>query len=279
MIIRRRARWIPEPTIVKRQYDGRVMHDGRMTNVLPPPPRAVEIKRRSGRALLGMRVLFLPYMLASLFLLLLVPVRLYVHSFGTPVTAVVDRIEPRTSKKGGHWYDVNLHYDFDGRRIAEDHDTFSTEVGQQTRVGDAINGRAVSVLGHVFMLRRAADVRSSTILFLVVGIFCNGLMSVFYYLAWVLPIRRRWLAKYGEEARGKVTGRKAFYGRGAAYTVRYSFRTADGRQINAKSGVSAEGFRAARLDGAVTVLYDPRRPRHSLPYEFSDFIVTGPAMR
>src|SRR6516162_795572 len=40
MIIRRRARWIPEPTIVKRQYDGRVMHDGRMTNVLPPPPRA-----------------------------------------------------------------------------------------------------------------------------------------------------------------------------------------------------------------------------------------------
>jgi hypothetical protein len=255
------------------------MRDGRTTNVLPPPPRAVAINRRSGRALLAVRLLFLPYMLASLFLLLLVPARLYVHSFGTPVTAVVDRIEPRTTKKGGHWYDVNLHYDFDGRRITEDHDTFSNEVGQRTRVGDAIDGRAVSVFGHVFMLRRAGDVRSTTILFLVVGIFCNGLMSIFYYLAWVLPIRRRWLAKYGQEARGRVTGRKVFYGRSAAYTVRYTFHTADGRQIDAKSGVSAEGFKAARLDGAVTVLYNPRRPRHSLPYEFSDLIVTGPAMR
>jgi hypothetical protein len=254
-----------------------VMHDHSPPAVLPPPPRAVEITSRNGCGLAAIRLLFLPHMLAALFLLLLVPARLYVHWFGTPVAAVVDRIQSRTTRKGGHWFDVDLHYDFRGQRFVEEHQTFSTEVGRQTHVGDALDGRAVTVLGHTFMLRRAADVRSTTILFAVVGVFANGLMSIFYYIAWILPIRRRWLAMFGQEARGKVTARKAFYGRTAAYAVSYTFHTADGRQIKAKSSATAAGYSAARIDGDVTVLYNPRRPKHSLAYECSEFIVTGPA--
>jgi hypothetical protein len=200
------------------------------------------------------------------FLLLVVPTRVYVHYWGTPVTATVDSVEARWSKKGGDYYWISYHYMLNARRYD---DTESRNV--RPVVGETFAGRAAAFGGRGTMY--SPTLRAKEILPLVgAAIFWNGVLSVFLYMAWVVPVRQRWLARHGEATPGAITGKDVCRGRGTTYTVSYAFEV-DGTDYRGKCEVTSAAYQLAREGMAVTVLFDRSRPKRSLPYELSDFVV------
>jgi hypothetical protein len=239
----------------------------------PSPPRAVRRKVGGGCALGFGRLFILPHMIIGIGSLLTVPTRCYVYNFGTHVQATIHKLERRTSRKGGDYYVVGFDYTLGWRRYAEEYESLSVAEGAHTRVGDKLDGRAAALLGHALFLRTSLDIRSDLLGLGTWSLLWNGFVWTVMYIIWVVPIRGRLLAKNGPAAPGVITSRKEKRGRGSTYTLFYTFRTAAGHLVRAKSDVRLEGYRAAYEGAPVTVIYDPRKPTRSLPYEFSDFIV------
>jgi hypothetical protein len=233
----------------------------------PPPPRMVSRKSGTGCIIWFLRLFIVPHMVAGVFFILAVPTHLYVHYLGTPVTATIDRIEPRTSKKSGDYYWVTYHYMLDGRR-------FSDGESRQVRpaVGDTFGGRAAAFAGHGMILAPEFSVVRDVLPLLGAAIFWNGVLSMFLYVLWVVPIRQHWLARHGEATLGTITGKVVHRGKSTTYTVSYQFDV-DGKDYRGKCDVDSAAYDLAREGMPVTVLYDPSRPKRSLPYEVCDFVV------
>jgi hypothetical protein len=245
----------------------------------PAPPRAVRRKTGTAAGIGCLRVFMLPHLLVGLFLLFAVPARLYVYHFGAPVTAIVDRVESRTSRKHGDYYLVQYHYLLDGRRF-DDSKSPSARTGRPPpRVGDTFAGRAAALLGHALFLPASLNIVGDITPLAIAAVIWNGFIGVWLYIAWILPLCQRWLATTGEAAIGTITHWQANRRNRTtqSYTVSYSFTTPDGRSHDARCRVSG---RDRPAEGAtITVLYAPRRPRWNLPYECSDFVVMEAAMR
>lgn len=103
--------------------------------------------------------------------------------------------------------------------------------------------------------------------------------SLFQYVVWVVPLRQQWIAVNGLVTSGRVTGRRTVSGKGANYYITYAFTTPDDRLIECESEVASDAYERSFVGALATILYDPLRPRRSLPYEYSDFIVSEAAMR
>jgi hypothetical protein len=214
------------------------------------------------------RLFILPHTIMGVFLLLLIPVRLYVHYWGTPVTATIDTFEARPSKKGGDYYYIHYHYVLNGRR----HEGTETR-NLRPAVGQTFAGRAAELNGHATI--DPPTLRAGDILPLVgIAIFWNGVLWAFLYIAWVAPIRQRRLARYGEATGGVVTGKQARRGKGTTYSVSYEFEV-DGHKLRGKFDVTSAAYGRAHQGMPITVLFDPSRPKRSLPHELSDFLVSG----
>ena len=235
---------------------------------LPPPPRMVRRKFGTGCGVWFLRLFILPHTIVGGFLLLTVPTRLYVHYLGTAVNATIDAVEPRTSRKGGDYYLVTYHYLLNGRRYD----------GSESRtvrpvVGETFAGRAAAFAGHDVFRPARFSAPSDLLPLLGAAIFWNGVVSVFLYIAWVVPFRDRWLARHGEATLGAITGKEMHRGKGTTYSVSYEFEV-DGQDYRGKGKVDFAAYDLTREGMPVTVLFDPSRPKRSLPYELSDFVVS-----
>jgi len=247
------------------------------TAQFPSPPRVVRRKAGTGCALMFPRLFMLPHVIVGIVTLLAVPTRWYVYHHGAHVQAIIHKLERRTSRKGGDFYVVGWHYQFDGREYSEEYESMAESEGSHANIGDQIDGRAAAILGHAMFLRTSLDIRDDVMRLGVWSLIWNCFMLAAVYVIWVVPIRWRLLAKNGLTSSGRITGRQERKGRGSTYTLFYTFETINGHTIEARSTVSHEGYRAAFEGAPVTVIYDPRRPKRSLPYEFSDFIVSPAA--
>jgi hypothetical protein len=87
------------------------------------------------------------------------------------------------------------------------------------------------------------------------------------------PARARRLVREGTLAVGTLIDSRCFTGKGATNYLRYQFKTADGGVLTKIISVSRAAYEAARMGMAVTVLYDPMRPKRSLAYEYCDYEV------
>jgi hypothetical protein len=205
--------------------------------------------------------------------LLAVPMRWYVYHHGTHVQARIHKLEPRTSKKGGDYYVVGFDYELNRRRYSEEFDSLSAAERMRTKIGDTIDGRAAAVFGHALFLKSSLDINDDVLRLGLFSLFWNGIMSAFVYMLWIHPIRQRLLVRNGDTAPGTITRRTETRGKGTTYTLCYTFRTRFGEVIETKSNVSQAGYHAAFEGAPVTVIYNPSRPKRSVPYEYSDFLV------
>jgi hypothetical protein len=248
--------------------------------LFPPPPRRVRRKSwDSGCTVAFLRLFVLPHMIIGVLLLLSVPQHFYVWHFGTSVTATVDRLDTRPGKKGGTNYYLYFHYQLDGRRYDESDGT-DADIYRSTHVGEQFPGVATAILGKSLFLSSAKSIGAETGVVLITALFWNGVVSIFAYLFWFVPLRQRWTVKYGEAAVGQIEGTSTRRARnGLWYYVTHRFTTPDNRTLTGKSRVSKDVYTSAVVGTPLIVLYNPRRPKWNLAYEYCDFVVAEPAMR
>ena len=118
---------------------------------------------------------------------------------------------------------------------------------------------------------------------LLLVLFWNGILSMFVWMAWIAPWRKRQLLIHGAAtggqiiAKDRVTGGKG----GPRYQVQYAYfvpqeETAGlapmGLPCNGQMEVPVNDFTAADIGQSVTVIYDPRKPKRSLVYEFAEYV-------
>jgi hypothetical protein len=240
--------------------------------IVPPPPRIVKRRISGGCGLAIMRLFILPHTVAGLFLLLSVPAHLYVHLFGTPVVAVVDRSEISASKKGHRSYEIYFHYTVDGHRF---HDQTSAGIDEPQRAvaGFTFDGLASQFAEHAMFIPHDKSLVGDVLPLLLAALLWNGILSLFLYAVWINPIRQRWLFKYGQAATGAVTGHREIRGKGTRHVVEYEFTTLNGSRVKGKGDVPKRTYDQIADGSPVAVLYIARRPGWNQLYAHGDFLV------
>jgi hypothetical protein len=94
-----------------------------------------------------------------------------------------------------------------------------------------------------------------------------GLVAELWIGAWL----RRRLYRFGEVAPGRIVGMRITKGKNKTHYLKYLFHSLDGKPASGEVAVSISDFTTARVEQAVTVLYNPRRPKRSLIYDFGDY--------
>ena len=64
-----------------------------------------------------------------------------------------------------------------------------------------------------------------------------------------------------------MTGKRIQPGKSKTYHISYTFDTRDGMEVNAEMKVDQPAYDFAKGGDAVTVLYDPARPKRSAIYK------------
>jgi hypothetical protein len=257
------------------------------TELTSPPPRRVGYRggAKMGCGLWFIRLFILPHTLVGIGLLCAAcwytGMYAAVSLLGEICDGKIVKKETRKHKSGQTHY---AHYVFtsDGNEYAGE--VSVNEAGfAQINEGDAITVHALSawpnqchwprVPGHSPLLT-IGGVWAATL-------FWNGILSVFFWGAYLRPLRNRWLIRYGEPTQGIVREVKAYQGKGAAsYRITYEYATPprDGaesqlhtRKITSTSKEAAN----ARAGELVTVLYYPQKPWRSLVYPYSEYRATG----
>jgi len=241
---------------------------------LPPPPRTVHRKLGSGCGINFLRLFILPHTLIGIALLVAIPINLYIQTCGRPVTATVDKLDTHKSSKGKIYYRVHYHFTLDARRY-DSQDSVPLDTWNRTHAGDAIAGRAASVFGHALFFSAGPFGGPSVLVLTGFALFWNSIVGVFFYIAWIAPIRQRLLVKYGAAAPGVVTGKHVIRGKNTRYKISYTFASRNFGKQSGSCTVSRSMYDAAQADAPCTILYNSEKPRRNLAYEFCDYRVTS----
>ena len=239
----------------------------------PPPPRRVRRSVSSGCSLAFLRLFVLPHTLIGIGILA-GPAQLYTYYFGKPVTAVVDRSELRRGKKNNTTYHLTFyHYTIDGVRV----DAQMTSPPKKN-AGETFEGRAVRILQLGEFIPVPSPIWRTSLFFMCIALFWNGILSLFLYGAWIVPIQQRRLARYGEVAIGTVTLCERKRSKGASNWLHYAFQTPEQLRYSGKATATRTQCESIPVGAPITVFYKARNPTDNLAYEVSDFIVSDDSM-
>jgi hypothetical protein len=238
---------------------------------LPGPPRSVRLRNRS--AVVGIwfaRVFALPHTAVGLGLTAFTAVSLYATVLGQDVEAVV-KAGHTSRSKGSTRYQFDLEYEADGERhttsVGASKDDYAALISADGSPNKATTRtvRRLSVLGYEHSHADGAD--SMGLLCLgPFALFWNALVATFLYAVWVRPIRERLLIRHGAQVRGKVVSATEVRGKGTTYRLTFEFL--DDLSLSSL-GPGSE----------LRVIYDPRRPRRAIAYDFSNYRVEGDEFR
>ena len=109
----------------------------------------------------------------------------------------------------------------------------------------------------------------------IVALFVNSILSVFIYGIWIVPLRNRWIVSIGHPAMGVVTGRRTKSGKGTTYIVFYTFSTIDGANVRGKGVVTNLAYEMLVEGSPIAVLYDPKKPKRNLPYDYCEYTIVN----
>jgi hypothetical protein len=239
---------------------------------LPPAPRSVHRKRGSGCGVNFLRLFILPHTLVGVGLIVAIPVTAYIRNCGQPVTATVDKLDTHRSSKGKISYYVDYHFTLDDRRYDE-RDSVPLDTYAYTHRGDQIAGRAGLVFNHALFFGPGAFGGPGVLALMGFALFWNGIVGIFFYTAWIAPIRQRLLVKHGAVAAGVVSGKEIIRGKGTRYKISYTFTPRNFDDQTGSCIVSRSVYDDTEPDAPCTILYDQNKPRRNLAYEFCDFRV------
>jgi hypothetical protein len=238
----------------------------------PPAPRDIHRNSASGSSGAGGRLGILPHVCAGIVVFLILVWEIVVLLLGASFPAKVTKHHTAHSSKGGTTYIIDYSY---GDRFT-DHQEVNYAEYQRLKIGMPLAVKAFTVSSHSFSL--LSDPLAPTLrqlgFFALFNCIWNGIMSVFVWNFYVLPWRRKWLARNGEPIMGRVTSKVSLPGKnGKTYTVKYSYVSSDGLARLGEMTVEAEAYKRARSGQDVIVLHDSMKPGHSAVYEFGEYRV------
>lgn len=236
----------------------------------PPAPRDIRRKTAPGCTLTGIRLFILPHMCVGVGMLLFLAWELSVLLFGTSSTGNVTGRHTKPSSKGGPTRFIDYAY---GNRIA-DHQQVAFNDYQRLATGSPVKVRSLTIAGHSFSLLidpLAPTLRDIGFLAFF-SCFWNGVVCIFVWTLYVLPWRRKWLARNGEPVVGRVTSKVSLPGKnGKTYSVKYDYASSDGLARSGEMPIEPIAYEETREGQNVIVLYDPMKPNHSVVYEFGEY--------
>jgi hypothetical protein len=236
---------------------------------LPPPPRRV---RRRWWGIADWYVHFVISLfiavcvLAGIAATLWLPMRLIVTAFGTPIVAVEGSTGAGADLKGGGDHAA------DYRCGDQTYFAVSSE-SRQARAMRFGNWSMCVVQGEDVSL---AKLTGLTVLMVAI---LDGVVALCLWAALLPRLAQRRLVRNGAPCGGTLTSAQiGGTGRGNIFFVAYRFTTLEGVEMTNEHNVVARALRAARAGTtAVTVLYDPRRPKLSVAYEYGSYRVVPQA--
>jgi hypothetical protein len=253
---------------------------------LPPAPR--RLLRRpdvgSGQAVGRwiIRLFILPHCIVGIGLIcvtLLLPVILI---FGDDVPGVVTSLNTSRGKRGALNYHVHYSYAVGGANYS-DSDSVKSDEYNSTRVGQPCTVRVLASLPWALPQRQSSKNPWLMLpLFLVAALFWNAILCVFLWVAWIGPWQIRRLLKYGVPVAGQVKSKTQTRGSKGSmiYQIEYVYQPtvddqpgdASNQLLNKKMTISAKDFISAQQEQVVTVLFDPKKPKRSIVYDFADYV-------
>ncbi len=251
---------------------------------LPPAPRhlcrrpGVGIGPAVGRWVI--RIFIFPHCVIGAVLILAalyIPVLL---TFGEDVPGAITKLDSSSSRKGKSHHVYYL-YTVDGINYTGN-DTVGADEYATTKVGQPCIVRVIPALPKIQPQRitsRSPWMEAAK--FFLMALVWNGLLSLFVWLAWIAPWRIRRLLKWGVPVAGQIALKRQIKGSkgGMAYQVDYVFMpSADdqpdesaNRLTTGKMTISVKDYNAAEQGQVVTVLYDQRKPKRSIVYDFAEY--------
>jgi hypothetical protein len=117
--------------------------------------------------------------------------------------------------------------------------------------------------------------------YLLGALVWNSILALFVWIAWIAPWRTRRVLKYGVPVAGQITSKTQIRGSkgGMSYQVKYVYQPTledqkgevSNQLVDGQSYISAKDYTSATVGQIVTVLFDPRKPKRSLIYDFADY--------
>jgi hypothetical protein len=218
-------------------------------------------------------------MIVGLGFLLAMPLSVVWAAFGTDHQARVERTWTTRRSKGGYTYRVAYAYPL-GPGGAVRHDeavvsarTYRTLTAHRPKGGPPATLRVRSIgsappLMYDGVIEAGGSPWSKVGMVWFFATFWNGVLSVFVYILYLAPRRVRRLYRSGIPVAGRIVSKRDWRGgKSTAYYVRYAFENPDAGPCEREMNVSPRSYQLATPGDAVTILYDPRKPKRSVIYE------------
>jgi hypothetical protein len=241
--------------------------------VFPPPPREIRRKLGRGCATSFTQLFILPHILIGIGSIVFLIGDAGLLAFGTSTPATVTKREMQTSRKGHTSYYVDYTYLADGKSYTERIGVSAERYGQLSPGATlAVKSFHIGNLGTSVVVDPIGVALKSLGMLFVWSAFWNGIVSIFFWQLYVLPLRRRWLAKNGQAIWGKIVWKDTRSVKGGkTYYLRYAYYFASGIHNTSEFAVSRREYDGAEIDQKVLVLYSPQKPKLSILYGFGDY--------
>jgi hypothetical protein len=240
------------------------------------PRKVVAVSWTSSLGIGCLRLFILPFILVGFGLLLAVVGTVSLATFHAETRGVVTHKETEDDEDGPS-YRIAYRYDVGGREYHA-RDTIPADAYVAITEGADV---PVAYLPGFAGLYSIALPGGRTILqtlpFLVpFCAFWNGIVSVFVWLAYVAPVRQKWLYRWGAVTQGMIVRKQTSTSDDSTtYRLYYEFPDPEflGRTRHGNELMTEEQYLQAQEGDSLTILYNPRRPKQNTAYSYGGYRV------
>ena len=138
--------------------------------------------------------------------------------------------------------------------------------------GSTIQIRSVRIFGH--STSKLASDKSGVLSMMAVAIFVtiwDGLLLLHFCSLCLSPLIERRLLREGEAVMGRITDKTIPKKKSPVYGLAYVFTDMAGKARNDTMLVRRDGHELAQINDEVLAFYDPRKPKRSVLYAYSQY--------
>lgn len=252
--------------------------------LLRPTPRPIRRRVGKGCETGCLRLFILPHMCAGVFFIIMALHNSLVLIAGQTVQARV--LEHTTSHGKSTTYRIRSAYVWDGREY-ENQASVSSSQYYSLSDGDTVAIKLLPIVPrHGVLVAPGASYFTLFGLPWLMAVFWNGVLSLFVYAAYIVPIIHKRIVSRGVPTRGRIIDKRTVSGKSTSYYVKYEFEpgtslTGDSAwetrvsaaPLRREMSVSNMFWQQAGIGDEVTVLYIPNKPKMSLIYRFAEYEV------
>ena len=178
-----------------------------------------------------------------------------------------------TKVRGGTDYWIEYQFDRSG---FVGHSRVPQEQYQALHVGQPLMAHLIHIgpLGYSALDRTAADYARGRMILWFGTLFALLIGGIFYYEFWLLPSRAHWLMHHGEVTFGAVVEKRISHSqRHFSCSLTYQFKAAGALRAR-RIRISPQRYDATGVKDLVIILFDPRRPKRNIVYDYCNFVVS-----